>query len=158
MNTYTLSNELDREKMMDDFIKHDCVACGGNWSAMIISGMKYSNKFWWLYNELEDDRSYTFFELVDMVYRAIDERIRSNIDNNNKYLRENIAYRMLQSGNVIGHYNRSNAYVGCDEYVVEYIGQVWSLQFVDGVLCNMSKSTREHGIELQHKTELRRYE
>jgi len=158
MNTYKLSNELDREKMMNDFIKNDCVACGGNWSAMIISGMKYSNKFWWLYDELDDNRSYTFFELVDMVYNAIDERIRSNIDNNNKYMRENIACRMLQRGNIIGHYNRSNEYVGCDEFVVEYLHSVWSLQYVDGVLCNMQKSTVEHGIELKHKTELRKYE
>ena len=146
------------KKMMDDFIKNDCVGCGGNWSAMIISGMKYSHKFWWLYDELEDDRSYSFFELCDMVYNAIDECIRNNIDNNNKYMRENIANRMLQNGNIIGHYNRSNAYVGCDEFVIEYLGSFWDLQYVDGVLCNMKKSTKQHGVELSHKTALKRYE
>lgn len=153
-----LNTEVDREKMMNDFIKNDCAACGGNWSAMIISGMKHSNKFWWLYDELEDDRSYTFFELVDMVYAAIDERVKNNIENNNRYLRERLANRMIDNGYFIGEYQRSNQYACCVETVVKYLGNYWLIQSVDGCICKLEKTTLEYGQSLNRKTELRRYE
>ena len=153
-----LSYDVDREKLMDDFIKNDCVACGGNWSAMIISGMKYSHKYWWLYDELEDNRSYSFFELVDMVYKAIDERVKNNIENNNRYLRERIANRMIDNGYFIGEYTRSNQYASCTETVVQYLGNYWLIQFVDGCICKLEKTTLEYGQSLNRKTELRRYE
>ena len=151
-----LSYDIDREKMMDSFIKHDCIACGGNWTAMIISGIK--NRFWWLYDEMDDNKSYSFFEVVDMVYNEIDTIIKNNIDNNNAYLRERLTDKMMMYGEVIGHYSRSNAYVGCDEYVIKYAGKYWCLKYVDGMIISLEQSTVEHGQELAHKTILRRYE
>lgn len=156
MNYHKLCYEIDREKMMNDFIKNDCVACGGNWSAMLISGIK--RRFWWLYDEMEDDRQYDFFELADMVYTEIDARIANNIRENNDYMRENIANRMMEYGKVIGHENRSNEYVGCDTYVIQYLGQYFELHYVDGMLTHLLRSTAERGIEIALKAELRRYE
>lgn len=151
-----LNTNVDREKMMNDFIKNDCVACGGNWSAMIISGMK--NRFWWLYDELDDNREYSFFELIDIVYNAIDEIIKNNIENNNRYLRERIVNRMIDNGYFIGEYTRSNQYASFTETVVKYLNDYWLIQFVDGYVCKLEKTTFEYGNELNRKLELSWYE
>ena len=157
MMFYELNTDVDREKLMDRFIKQDCVACGGNWSAMIISGMKYG-RYWWLYDELDDNKSYSFFELVDMVYREIDKTVKNNIENNNKYMRERLCERMVNNGVLVGNYIRSNAYTSCEEAVIEYLGQYWCIEWVDGMVISLKKSTLEHGRELQRKTMLQRYE
>ena len=153
---YELSYEVDREKMMDDFIKNDCVACGGNWTAMIISGIK--NRFCWLYDEMDDNKSYSFIEVCDMVYNAIDEIIDGNICNNNMYLREQLGEKMLQYGEIIGEYHRNNAYVGCDNYVIKYLNKYFELNFVDGMIISLVETDREHGEYLHRQNMLRKYE
>ncbi len=51
------------EQLRNNFIKNDCTACGGNWSRMIMTGIK---KRWPDYYDSMPDRSYSFFELIDI--------------------------------------------------------------------------------------------
>lgn len=55
---FSVLNEL-----RENFIKKDCTACGGNWTAMILTGIK---RRWPEYYESLPDRSYTFFEVVNI--------------------------------------------------------------------------------------------
>lgn len=50
--------------LRDEFIKKDCTACGGNWTAMILSGIK---KRWPEYYETMPDKSYSFVESIEIV-------------------------------------------------------------------------------------------
>lgn len=50
--------------LRDEFIKKDCAACGGNWTAMILSGIK---KRWPEYYETMPDKSYSFAEAVEIM-------------------------------------------------------------------------------------------
>lgn len=46
------------QQLREDFFKNDCTACGGNWTAMVLTGI---HKRWPEYYESMPDRSYTFF-------------------------------------------------------------------------------------------------
>lgn len=46
---------------------NNCTACGGNWTAMLMSGLKKS--FPEYYNKLED-REYTFDEIYEMTTKC----------------------------------------------------------------------------------------
>ena len=50
--------------LRDEFIKNDCTACGSNWTAMILSGIK---KRWPEYYETMPDKSYSFVEVLEIV-------------------------------------------------------------------------------------------
>lgn len=50
--------------LRDEFIKKDCTACGGNWTAMILSGLK---KRWPEYYETMPDKSYSFVEAIEIM-------------------------------------------------------------------------------------------
>ena len=50
-------------------------------------------------------------------------------------LRGLIAERMIESGEVLSHWNKSNAYVGIDMYRVRKFGHDWRIVFVDGDAC-----------------------
>jgi hypothetical protein len=50
--------------LRDEFIKKDCTACGGNWTAMILSGIK---KRWPEYYETMPDKSYSFMEAIEIM-------------------------------------------------------------------------------------------
>lgn len=49
------------QSLRDEFVKKDCTAYGGNWTAMILSGIKHR---WPDYFETMPDRSYNFFEAI----------------------------------------------------------------------------------------------
>lgn len=55
----------------------------------------------------------------------------------NDRLRSLIARRMLENGEVLFHRNRSNVYVGVDEYSVRMFGRIWNVVFVDGMACEI---------------------
>ena len=46
---------------MQDFLKH-CTACGGNWTRMLMSGIKALFPEYW---EAMPDKSYEFEEIMD---------------------------------------------------------------------------------------------
>lgn len=50
-------------ELRDNFIKHDCTACGGNWTAMILTGIE---RRWPEYYKSMPDKSYTFFEAINI--------------------------------------------------------------------------------------------
>lgn len=50
--------------LIEEFISHNCIACGGNWAAMLMTGIE--RRWPSLYESLED-RPYNFFELSDIV-------------------------------------------------------------------------------------------
>ena len=55
----------------------------------------------------------------------------------NDRLRTLIARRMLENGEVLSHKNKSNVYVGVDEYKVRRFGRIWNVFFVDGMTCEI---------------------
>ena len=54
-------------------------------------------------------------------------------------LRGLIARRMIKSGEVLSHRNRSNAYAGVDIYEVRKFGRNWNIVFVDGMACEIER-------------------
>lgn len=61
---YAFEYSLDREDMPYDEFLENCLACGGNWSNMILSGIRaiFPN----VYNTMPD-REYTFVELIEII-------------------------------------------------------------------------------------------
>lgn len=51
------------QQLREEFIKNDCTACGGNWTAMILTGIK---KRWPEYFESMPDKSYNFIEAIEI--------------------------------------------------------------------------------------------
>ena len=52
------------QQLRDDFIKNDCMACGGNWTRMILSGIKRRWPEFW---DSLPNKNYDFLEAVDIV-------------------------------------------------------------------------------------------
>ena len=53
------------EKCVADFVKKYGTACGGNWSAMLMSAIR--NGLPYEYKKLNDDKAYEFGELFDII-------------------------------------------------------------------------------------------
>jgi len=49
------------QQLREEFIKNDCRACGGNWTAMVLSGIE---KRWPEYYDSMPDKRYNFPEVV----------------------------------------------------------------------------------------------
>lgn len=50
---------------LKEFVSH-CTACGGNWTAMLLSGLKEVNKPLW--DSIPNDKEFTFEELIGFLY------------------------------------------------------------------------------------------
>lgn len=51
------------QELRDGFIKNDCTACGGNWTAMILSGIQ---RRWPEYYDSMPDKTYEFLEAIEI--------------------------------------------------------------------------------------------
>lgn len=61
---YAFEYSLDREDMSYDEFLENCLACGGNWSNMILSGIRaiFPNVY-----DAMPDREYSFIELIEII-------------------------------------------------------------------------------------------
>lgn len=68
----------NQEKMPIKEFGSFCFACGGNWSAMLMSGIRTlkdkDQRFKKIWDNLEDDRSYEFEQLEYMLRPVVDMR------------------------------------------------------------------------------------